>query len=257
MTFKIDLNCDLGEYQSSFEERKEVAIMPLISSANIACGLHAGDDNSIRTTIRRAWEFGVGIGAHPSFPDRENFGRKAMVLPESRLREIVCRQIEEFANHAIACDVNMTHVKAHGAMYNMAASDLRIASVICETVAKFDPEILIFGLANSYWVIAAESAGLRIIEEGFSDRRYLSSSELVPRLEKDALIADIAESEKQVLKMVRQNLVTSIDGIDHHLVPDTICIHGDSPKAYNIAKNLRSSLKLHEIQISYPLCSDH
>lgn len=87
MTFKVDLNCDLGEYQSSFEERKEVAIMPLISSANIACGLHAGDDNSIRTTIRRAWEFGVGIGAHPSFPDRENFGRKAMVLPEARLRK--------------------------------------------------------------------------------------------------------------------------------------------------------------------------
>jgi len=257
MTFKIDLNCDLGEYQSSFEEHKEFAIMPLISSANIACGLHAGDDNSIRTTIRRAWEFGVGIGAHPSFPDRENFGRKAMVLPEARLREIVCRQIEEFANHAIACDVNMTHVKAHGAMYNMAATDLRIASVICETVAKFDPEILIFGLANSRWVIAAEGAGLRIIEEGFSDRRYLSSSELVPRVEKNALITDIAESEKQVLKMVRQNLVTSLDGIDHHLVPDTICIHGDSPEAYSIAKNLRSSLELKGIQISYPERSDH
>ena len=257
MTFKVDLNCDLGEYQSSFEERKEVAIMPLISSANIACGLHAGDDNSIRTTIRRAWEFGVGIGAHPSFPDRENFGRKAMVLPEARLREIVFRQIEEFANHAIACDVNMTHVKAHGAMYNMAATDLRIASVICETVAKFDPEILIFGLANSHWVIAAEGAGVRIIEEGFSDRRYLSSSELVPRVEKNALITDIAESEKQVLKMVRQNLVTSLDGIDHHLVPDTICIHGDSPEAYSIAKNLRSSLELQGIQISYPERSDH
>ena len=252
MTFKVDLNCDLGEYQSSFEERKEVAIMPLISSANIACGLHAGDDKSIRTTIRRAWEFGVGIGAHPSFPDRENFGRKAMVLSEARLREIVCRQMEEFANHAIACNVNMTHVKAHGAMYNMAASDLRIASVICETVAKFDPEILIFGLANSQWVIAAEDAGLRVVEEGFSDRRYLSSSELVPRVEKNALITDIAESEKQVLKMVRQNLVTSLDGIDHHLAPDTICIHGDSPEAYSIAKNLSSSLKLHGIRISYP-----
>jgi len=173
-------------------------------------------------------------------------------MSEARLREIVCRQMEEFANHAIACNVNMTHVKAHGAMYNMAASDLRIASVICETVAKFDPEILIFGLANSQWVIAAEDAGLRVVEEGFSDRRYLSSSELVPRVEKNALITDIAESEKQVLKMVRQNLVTSLDGIDHHLAPDTICIHGDSPEAYSIAKNLSSSLKLHGIRISYP-----
>jgi UPF0271 protein len=252
MAYRIDLNCDLGEYQSSSEERKEIAIMPLISSANIACGLHAGDDDSIRTTIRRASEFGVGIGSHPSFPDRENFGRKAMVLPEARLREIVCRQIQEFANHANACNVSMTHVKAHGAMYNMAANDLRLASVICETIAKFDPEILIYGLANSQWSLAASSVGLRIVEEAFSDRRYISGSELVPRANKDALITDIAESKRQALKMVRQNLVRSQDGIDHHLAPDTICIHGDSPGAYNLAKTLRSSFEAKEIKISYP-----
>ena len=252
MAYRIDLNCDLGEYQSSSEERKEIAIMPLISSANIACGLHAGDDDSIRTTIRRASEFGVGIGSHPSFPDRENFGRKAMVLPEARLREIVCRQIQEFANHANACNVTMAHVKAHGAMYNMAANDLRLASVICDTIAKFDPEILIYGLANSQWSLAASSVGLRIVEEGFSDRRYLSGSELVPRTNKDALITDIAESEKQALKMVRQNLVRGQDGIDHHLAPDTICIHGDSPGAYDLAKKLRSSFEAKEIKISYP-----
>ncbi len=252
MIYRIDLNCDLGEYRSAHEERKEIAIMPFLSSANIACGLHAGDERVIRATIRRAVEFGVGVGSHPSFPDRENFGRKAMALPEVKLREVVCRQIEEFANHASVCGANMTHVKAHGALYNMAAVDLSLAIVICEVIANFDTEMLVFGLANSNWVEAAEITGLRIVEEVFSDRRYLSGSELVPRVNQHALITDIVEAEQQVLKMVRQKLVTSLDGIDHRLVPGTVCIHGDSPEANVFAKTLRSSLEREGIQILYP-----
>ncbi|MBA4740676.1 MAG: LamB/YcsF family protein [Burkholderiales bacterium] len=250
--FKVDLNCDLGEYRSVSEERKEIEVMPLISSTNIACGLHAGDDRSIRKTMRRAFEFGVGIGSHPSFPDRDNFGRKAMVLPEVKLRDVVCRQITEFINHASACGVAMTHVKAHGALYNMAAVDLRLATVICETIAGLDSDMLVFGLANSRWVKAAEVTGLQIVEEVFSDRRYLSGSELVPRVDQSALITDVSEAEQQVLKMVHQNLVTSIDGVDHHLVPGTVCIHGDSPEAYHIAVKLRSSFERHGVKVMPP-----
>lgn len=252
MMYRIDLNCDLGEYRSPFEEQKEIAVMPFLSSANIACGVHAGDDRAIRTTIRRALELGVRIGSHPSFPDRENFGRKAMFLPEFKLREVVCRQIEEFADHASACGATMTHVKAHGALYNMAAIDLSLATVICEIIANFDSEMLVFGLANSQWVEAANITGLRIVEEAFSDRRYLSGSQLVPRASQHALITDVAEAEQQVLKMVRQNLVTSLDGVDHCLLPGTVCIHGDSADAYNFAKKLRSCLELQGIQVLYP-----
>lgn len=249
----IDMNCDLGEYSSYEEELKEIAIMPYLSSTNIACGRHAGDRHSIRATVRRAVEHGLGVGAHPSFPDRDNFGRKAMVLCEEELRAVVRRQIEEFANHALAVGTVMTHVKAHGALYNMAALNINMAMTICETIADFNSSLLIFGLANSCWVKAADAFGLILVEEAFADRRYLSGCELLPRVNQYALITDVLEAERQVLKLIEHNLVTSQEGVDYKVAPGTICIHGDGDEALNIAASLRSSLTKHQIQVRYPV----
>ncbi|MDA0236973.1 MAG: 5-oxoprolinase subunit PxpA [Proteobacteria bacterium] len=249
----IDLNCDLGEYRSREEELKEIAIMPYLSSANIACGMHAGDCRSIRATARRAMEHDVGVGAHPSFPDRDNFGRKAMALPDNELRAVVRRQVEEFAGHALAVGAVMTHVKAHGALYNMAAIDINMAMAICETIADFNSDLFIFGLANSCWVQAAKASGATLVEEAFADRRYLSDRELVPRASQHALITDVEEAEQQVIKLVEQNLVTSLEGIDYRVSPDTICIHGDGVNALSIAANLRSTLSKHRIRVQYPV----
>ena len=256
MRHTIDLNCDLGEYSSKTEEQKEIAIIPYVSSANIACGLHAGNQLSIKKTISRAVQNNVGVGAHPSFPDRDNFGRKAMTMAEDVLRQVIRRQLEDFANCASAVGAQMTHVKAHGALYNMAAVDLSLAAVICETIYDINPHLLVFGLANSFWVRAANDAGIVLIEEAFADRRYLSGSQLVPRSNKQALISDALEAEQQVLRLVRDKVVTSIDGAEHGVEAGTICIHGDSDFALNIVSGVEKSLLVNQIDISYPTCSE-
>ncbi len=255
MRHAIDLNCDLGEYVSKTEEEKEMAIIPYVSSANIACGLHAGNQRSIKNTISRAVQNNVGVGAHPSFPDRDNFGRKAMTMPEDALREVIRRQLDDFANCASAVGAQMTHVKAHGALYNMAAVDLSLATVVCETIYDINPHLLVFGLANSFWVRAANDVGIVLIEEAFADRRYLSSSQLVPRSNKHALINHVLEAEQQVLKLVRDKIVTSIDGTEHEVKAGTICIHGDSDFALNIVSGLEESLLANQIDICYPTYS--
>ena len=252
MELHIDLNCDLGEYRSIEEERKEIAIMPYLSSTNIACGIHAGDHSSIRSTARRAAEHDLGVGAHPSFPDRDNFGRKAMNLPDDKLREVVRRQIEEFVNHALAVGAVMTHVKAHGALYNMAAVDINMATIICETIKDFNADLFVFGLANSCWVGAAEAVGIELVAEAFADRRYLSGCELVPRTNQQALITDVEEAEQQVIRLIEQNLVTSLGDVNYGVAPGTICIHGDGVNALSIVSNLRFSLTKRGVQVSYP-----
>ncbi|MDA0829673.1 MAG: 5-oxoprolinase subunit PxpA [Proteobacteria bacterium] len=252
MELHIDLNCDLGEYRSIEEERKEIAIMPYLSSTNIACGIHAGDHSPIRSTARRAAEHDLGVGAHPSFPDRDNFGRKAMNLLDDKLREVVRRQIEEFVNHALAVGAVMTHVKAHGALYNMAAVDINMATIICEKIKDFNADLFVFGLANSCWVGAAEAVGIELVAEAFADRRYLSGCELVPRTNQQALIKDVEDAEQQVIRLIEQNLVTSLGDVNYGVAPGTICIHGDGVNALSIVSNLRFSLTKRGIQVGYP-----
>ena len=249
----IDLNCDLGEYTNSDEERKERAIMPAITSANIACGGHTGDQRSMRRTITRALEHSVAIGAHPSFVDRINFGRVEMDVPDKKLQDIVHRQISELIEHATGLGGRVSHVKAHGALYNLAARNIDTALTFCEVVARIDSDLLIYGLANSQWVAAAKQLELRIAEEVFSDRRYLTPDSLVPRTMENALITSVDDSVRQILGMIHERVVECIDGLRYPINADTICVHGDGDHALEFANHLRVTLAEEGLEVCHPV----
>jgi UPF0271 protein len=232
LNMHIDLNCDLGEGMPNDE-----AIMSLITSANIACGGHAGDEETMRRTVELAKCFGVAIGAHPSFEDRANFGRFEMRLSAAEIQRLVRRQIEALAKFA-----PLTHVKPHGALYNLAARDRMVADAIASAVKEVDPELVLVGLAGSEMLRAGEWVGLRVASEVFADRTYQSDGSLTPRNQPGALIHDPVRAVEQVLEMVTRGTVRAVDGTEVCVKADTVCLHGDGPHALTFAEHLRSSL---------------
>lgn len=231
----IDLNCDLGEGSGHDAE-----LMPLITSANIACGAHAGDAATMRATVKLAKKHGVAVGSHPSFADRENFGRRELSLTAEELHKLVRGQIaalQEIADGAVR------HVKPHGALYNLAARDAAVARVVAQAVKDAEPGLLLFALAGSELVRAGRAAGLRVAEEVFADRTYQPDGSLTPRTRADALITDEAAAVAQVLRMVREGLVRATDGTDVAIKADTVCLHGDGAHAVAFAQRLNRELR--------------
>jgi len=228
----IDLNCDVAEGVGN-----EAGLMPWISSANLACGAHAGDEATMREVAKLALHHGVAIGAHPGFADREHFGRQELTLTPDEIEALVVTQVR--ALQAIA---PVQHVKPHGALYNRAARDPATARAIATAVRRCGADLVLVGLAGSTLPAAGEGAGLRVAHEAFADRRYEADGTLTPRSHPDALIADPAEALRQVLTLVREHRLRTRSGDWLSLRADTVCLHGDGPGATELARHLRTGL---------------
>ncbi len=235
---EADLNCDMGEGIGN-----DADIMPYISSANIACGYHAGDEITMRHTIELAMKYNVAIGAHVSFFDRANFGRTEMQLPEKEVYELVKKQMIILAEVAATLDVKLHHVKPHGALYNMSARDKGLAATIAKAVKDFDPNLILFGLSGSYSISEAASMELKAASEVFADRTYQDDGSLVPRSEPGPLIEEVDKAVQQVLQMIKPGTVTTISGKEIPIVADTICIHGDGKNAVAFAREIHEAIK--------------
>jgi UPF0271 protein len=220
----------------------EAQLIPFISAANIACGYHAGNEETMQHVIRLCLENNVHIGAHPSFDDRENFGRTAIQLPVEEIYNLITAQLEIINTTAIECGAKLHHVKAHGALYNMAAKDKAIAKAIAQAVKDFDVSLIYYGLSGSVMIEEAAKLGLITANEVFADRTYQYDGSLTPRSQKNALIDDSNELIKQVTKFINENKVTTVTGEDIFLKADTICIHGDGANAVEFAKAIYESI---------------
>lgn len=226
--------------------------MPLISSANIACGVHAGDAESMRAAVALALEHGVAIGAHPSFPDREHFGRREMQLGARDLHECIVAQLESLASVAQNQGTRLRHVKPHGALYNMAARDQELAETVVTAIRSVDPALMLFGLAGSALLTAAERLGLRGISETFADRGYRPDGSLQPRTESGSVIHDAEVVAARAVAMVRAGSVTAADGSRVALRADSICLHGDTPGADALAQRVRDAFAAAGIRVAAP-----
>jgi UPF0271 protein len=233
----IDFNCDLGEGAGHDE-----ALMPLITSASIACGGHAGDETTMRATVRLARRHRVAIGAHPGFADREHFGRREQVLSPREVVALVRSQVETLRRIAQEEGALVTHVKPHGALYNLAARDATIADAIAEAVAGVDANLRLYGLAGSVSLQAGRARGLRVAAEVFADRTYQADGSLTPRGRPDALLKNEADAVAQVVRMVREGRVRATDGTDVVVAADTLCLHGDGVEAVAFARGLRTAM---------------
>lgn len=220
----------------------EAQLVPFISAANIACGYHAGNEETMQHVIRLCLENNVHIGAHPSFDDRENFGRTAIQLPVEEIYNLITAQLEIINKTAIEYGAKLHHVKAHGALYNMAAKDKAIAKAIAQAVKDFDVSLIYYGLSGSVMIEEAAKLGLITANEVFADRTYQYDGSLTPRSQKNALIDDSNELIKQVTKFIKENKVTTVTGEDIFLKADTICIHGDGAYAVEFAKAIYESI---------------
>lgn len=239
---KIDLNCDMGESFGIYKLGEDEAAMPLVTSINVACGFHASDPTNIWKTIKLAKKYGVAVGAHPAFPDLVGFGRRAIV---SSLEEIKADVIYQIGAVKAFCDVEnvpMQHVKVHGALYNLAEKDEKIAQAIGEAIKVVDENLIMLCMANSKMVEGAKNAGVRYVEEVFADRAYTNEGNLVARSMAGAVIHDPAEIAERVLGMVKEQKVKSIDGKDVPLNAQTICVHGDTMGAVDIIKSIKDRL---------------
>lgn len=234
---RIDLNCDLGEGAGHDAE-----LMPLITSANVACGAHAGDEATMRATIALAQQYGVALGAHPGFNDRENFGRLERAVAPGEVFQLVLTQTRALQRLAREAGMRVVHVKPHGALYNMAARTPPLAEAVARAVHEADPRLVVYGLAGSRLLTAARASGLAAASEVFADRTYQADGSLTSRGRPDALIEDEDAAVAQVLRMVREGRVRATDGTDVAIVADTVCLHGDGAHAVEFARRLREAL---------------
>jgi UPF0271 protein len=234
---KIDLNADLGEGLD------DSLLLPFLSSANVACGLHAGNPVVMDRTVALALERGVRIGAHPGYPDRENFGRTDLQLSPGELRSLVLYQLGALDALVRARGGKLAHVKAHGALYNRAARDRALARAFAEAVREFRAELILVGLAGSVQLDEARAAGLPAAGEAFADRRYLKDGTLMPRSQPGAVLHDPADAAAQALEIVRYRSVTASDGSRVSVTAQTLCLHGDTPGAAEIARAVRGALQ--------------
>lgn len=233
----IDFNCDLGEGMGNDE-----AIMPFISSANIACGFHAGDEDTMKRTVELCLQYKVAFGAHPSYPDKENFGRTNMNLPAGEIYSIVKQQIQSISKMATSFGKKLQHVKPHGALYNMAAKDISIATAIADAIKDFDKSLLFYGSPNSEMEKASTAYGIKFIAEAFADRTYQPDGSLTPRTLSNALIEEEAKAIQQVMQIIKTKTVSCINGSIIPLQAETICIHGDGKNAVQFAQSLHQHL---------------
>jgi len=248
----IDLNCDMGESYGAWQMGNDAAVLQFVSSANVACGFHGGDPSTMRQTVAAALARGVAVGAHPSLPDLVGFGRRPMQITPQEAYDMVVYQVGALAAVAAAQGARLHHVKAHGALYNMAAKDAALAQAICRAVRDVDGSLVLYGLAGSQLVAAAQELGLRAAHEVFADRSYQDDGSLTPRSQPGAMIEDLDAAVAQVLGMVRDGMVRSVNG---HAVPvraDTLCIHGDQPNALVFAQGLRDALRDAGIAVRAP-----
>ena len=247
MKLSVDINADLGEGAGHDEE-----LFELISSANIATGFHAGDSDTMHAAVSAAKKHGVAVGAHPSFFDRENFGRKELKISTAEVFDGVAYQLGVFEAIASAVGVQPNHVKPHGALYNMAVRDRDLADAIARAIESTDSKLILFAPDKSELARTGEVHGLQIAREIFADRNYLNDGWLVPRTRPDALLRDPNEAAERVLRMLREGKVRSVEGRDVEVRGETICIHGDTPGAVEFARKLRSRLEHEGVKISAP-----
>lgn len=247
----IDLNCDMGELREAVADGTQEALLRSITSANVACGGHAGDERTMRTTVEQALSAGAAVGAHPGYPDRENFGRLELKMPLDAVRDSVCEQVRTLAGVAAACGARLVHVKPHGALYNQAVKNRELAEAIAKGVAKavgsesdrLGGDIVLVGLAGSPMLDVFRQAGFAVAAEAFADRRYEPDGTLRPRRFENALIRDPAEAAGQALSIAERGMVTAHDGAEVKLSAQTICIHGDTPGAPEIAAAVARALR--------------
>ncbi|MDW0117951.1 5-oxoprolinase subunit PxpA [Sporosarcina thermotolerans] len=249
MGFVVDLNCDMGESLGDYVMGNDEAILETITSANIACGFHAGDPTTMRKTVRLALEKNVGIGAHPGLQDLVGFGRREMAISADEAFDLVVYQLGALSGIVKAEGGHLQHVKPHGALYNMAAVNRTHSKAIAEAVYKVDPELILFGLAGSELVKAGKRIGLKVAHEVFADRTYQANGTLTSRREPNALITDQDIAIRQIVRMVKEGKVRATDGTDISIMADTICIHGDGKTAVEFARVIPGALEREGIMV--------
>jgi UPF0271 protein len=246
---KVDLNCDLGESFGAYALGSDEAVLPFISSANVACGFHAADPTVMRRTVAAAAAAGVAVGAHPGFPDLMGFGRRELAVSPAEAKDYVLYQIGALAAFCAASGIRLSHVKPHGALYNMAGKDRALAAAICEAVREFDPGLILLGLSGSELLRAAEELGLHCRREVFADRAYESDGSLVSRKKSGALIDDEEVAVRRALRMVTEGKVTAIDGVDIAVRADSVCVHGDGDRAAAFVRKIRGAFEAEGVAV--------
>ena len=252
MGVQIDLNADVGESFGAYRYGDDEGVLPSVSSANVACGAHAGDPVIMRITVQLAHRLGVAVGAHPGFGDLAGFGRREIHLSTAEIENLVAYQIGALAGVAGLDGIRLTHVKPHGALYNMAARDDAMAAAIARAVRAVDASLVLFGLSGSPLVAAGERAGLRVASEVFADRGYWPDGSLAPRGTPGAVITDIAEVVGRAVGMAQGQPVRCADGTSVSVRAETICIHGDTPGAAALARAVRSGLSAAGMDVQAP-----
>ena len=240
---KMDLNCDMGELPEAIADGTQESLMPSITSVNIACGGHAGDERTMKTTIEQALRWKLAIGAHPGYPDRQNFGRLELKLAAQAIADSVFEQVRALAEIASACSARLVHVKPHGALYNQAVRNRELAEAIAKGVARWSGDVVLVGLAGSPMLDVFRNAGFAAAAEAFADRRYEPDGTLRSRTFDDALIRDPAEAASQALIIVERGTVIASDGSEVSVDAQTLCIHGDTPGAPAIAAAVARTLR--------------
>lgn len=247
--YKVDLNSDLGESFGRYTIGSDDRIIPLITSANIACGFHASDPVVMMKTVNMVKEAGTGAGAHPGYPDLMGFGRRNMNVSHEEAKACTLYQISALGGMCKAAGVKLSHVKPHGAMYNMAGKDYELSKAICEAIKEYDPSLIVMGLAGSQMVKAARDMGLKTAEEVFADRAYEEDGSLVARSKPGAMIEDEDEAIARVIRMIKEGKVQAITGNDIDIKADSVCVHGDGEKALLFVEKIRKALTDEGIEI--------
>jgi 5-oxoprolinase (ATP-hydrolysing) subunit A len=246
---RIDLNCDMGEDPDAISDGTQESLMPILTSVNVACGAHAGDRRTMKTTVEQALRWRLALGAHPGYPDRANFGRVELNLPPEKIADSVFEQVRALAEIAAECGAKVTHVKPHGALYNQAAKNRRLAQAIADGAARWSGDVVLVGLAGSLMLDVFREAGFRVGAEGFADRRYEADGSLRSRKFENALIRDPAEAARQALRIAERGTVLAYDGTEIFVSAETLCIHGDTPGAPKIAAAVAEALRNARVEL--------
>ncbi|TFE01750.1 5-oxoprolinase subunit PxpA [Jeotgalibacillus salarius] len=247
---RIDLNCDMGESFGAYKMGNDAEVLQYITSANIACGYHAGDPSVMRKTVKLALDNGTAIGAHPGFPDLEGFGRRNLNVSEEEAYDLTLYQIGALYGFVKAQGGSLQHVKPHGALYNAAAKNAKLADAIAKAVYDLDPELILFGLSGGELIRAGKHVGLQTASEVFADRTYQPDGTLTPRSQANALIEDDELAVSQVVRMVKDGIVRDVDGKDIGIEADTVCIHGDGKHALAFAEKINRRLREENIEMT-------
>lgn len=243
----IDINCDMGESFGTYTLGLDAEAMPYVTSINVACGFHASDPMTMQKTVQLAKKYNAAIGAHPSYPDLVGFGRRKLAASPAEVKADMLYQIGALWGFCQAEGIKLQHVKAHGALYNVAAEDIAIGTAIAEAIKAIDPNIYMLCLGNSLMVDAAKKVGVKYVEEAFADRAYTTAGKLVPRSQPGSVIHDVNLVAERVLSMAVNKKVAAIDGTIIPISAQTICVHGDTPGAVDMIKNIREKLESEKI----------